>query len=85
MAQAKKPTMKAFVGTTAKKTSKKGLSLTKRTALFGLVGIMAFSVVGGWGWQKWQEHQMNIRANAAGWTTVGWDGSSVYLRACTSP
>jgi hypothetical protein len=80
--QAKKPVTKAIVGNTK---SKKGLSLSKRTALFGLVGILAFSTVAGIGWQKWQEHQLKAKAASMNWTVVSsylLNGKRATLLAC---
>ena len=86
MTNPRKTITKAFVGSASKKSNKKGISLTKRSALFGLVGIAAFSVIGGFGWQKWQERQLS--AKAAAYTniplinTTRVNTGNAYLRAC---
>lgn len=79
--KAKKPSVKAVVGNSKKSKSSSGV--TKRMALFGLVGIMSFSVIAGLGWQKWQDNQ--LKARAAGWTSIytaigatGGDGHEIY-------
>lgn len=73
----KKPVSRAVVGSTKKTKSSK--VITKRMALFGIVGVLAFSTIAGLGWQKWQEHQ--FRAKAAGWTVVNGFANSPLL-AC---
>ena len=64
--QTKKPVSRAVVGNTKKSKSSKGI--TKRMALFGVVGLLAFSTLSGLGWQKWQDHQ--LKAKAAGYSNL---------------
>ena len=75
--KAKKPLSQAVVGSTKK--IKKSISFTKRMALFGIVGILAFSIVAGFGLQKWQVHQ--LKAKAAGWTQLSSGNGGVFI-AC---
>ena len=73
-----KQTSKVVGGNLNKKSL---VSHKKRTLLIGLVGVLVFIVLVGFGWQKLQEKQ--LKAQAAGWTRVGpgW-GSKVTIRAC---
>lgn len=79
-AAAKKPSpkSKAHVGST-KKSSSVSMKLTMRTAVFGLVGILIFSIISGYGLQKWQDHQ--LKAHAYSYTyhysSYGW-----YIATC---
>ena len=81
--QTKKPVSRAVVGNTKKSKSSKGsLRFSSRALLFGVVGLLAFSVAAGIGWQQWQDHQ--LKAKAAGYRTLysSYNGQIVF-KACT--
>jgi len=54
---------KSVVGSTRNKKRKS--FLTPRNALVALVGVLCLSVIGGLGYQKWQDQQLT--AKASGW------------------
>jgi hypothetical protein len=68
MATAKKPSVKSKATVGSSKKSKGGMKLSMRAALYGLLIVLLISIVGGLGWQQWQDH--HLKAKAAGWTTV---------------
>lgn len=66
MATAKKPVSKSKVVSGSTKKSVKNLTLRK--ALFGLMGILAFSVICGVVYSQWQDS--NLSAKAAGYPQI---------------
>lgn len=90
MAKPKKSSIKSkVVSGNTKKSVKK---LTLRSAVFGLMGILALSVIGGLLYSKWQDS--NLSAKAAGYPQVKelkpskvegtFNDSSMIISACTT-
>ena len=78
--QTKKPVSRAVVGNTKKSKSSKGsLRFSSRALLFGVVGLLAFSVAAGIGWQQWQDHQLKAKADSY---SYHYGGYGWYVGAC---
>jgi len=79
--QTAKSKKRAVTGSSRKSKASK---LNTRTFVFGLVGVLAFSVVAGLGWQKWQDHQLEAQAASRNYHLIAQDysgpgrGAAVY-------